>query len=83
MSLSLGDLLEEGVQEIILAEGRGQMESGGDNHGMGSLGWFRVVVPTTSWMAPIVIRMIPSRTALFIAYEAAIFTHVVSSLDWG
>ena len=40
MSLNLGDVLEEGVQRIILTGGRGQMGSGGDNPGVGSLGWF-------------------------------------------
>ena len=39
-SLSLGNTLEEGIQGIILMGGRGQMGSGGDDPGVGSLGWF-------------------------------------------
>ena len=39
-SLSLGDILEEGVQGIILTGSRGQMGGGGDDPGIGSLGWF-------------------------------------------
>ena len=60
---------------------RGQMGSGGDNPGVGSLGWFRVVVPTTCWATLIITRIIPSRTAVLMAYKAAVFAHVVSSLD--
>ena len=49
MSLSLDNILEEGIQEVILIRGcRGQMGSGGDNPGMGSLGWFQVDMPDTS-----------------------------------
>ena len=59
------------------------MGSGGDDPSMGSLGWFWVVVPVTRWVIPIVTRMIPSRTAFFMAYKAAIFMHMVSLLNWG
>ena len=38
-SLSLGNVLEEGIQEVILVkEGRGQVGSGGDSPEMDSLG---------------------------------------------
>ena len=83
MSLSLGDVLEEGIQGIILIGGRGQMEDGGDDPGMGSLGWFQIVVPTTCWVILIVTRVISSRTAFFMAYGTAVFTYVVHSFDWG
>ena len=43
----------------------------------------QVVVPTTCWVTAIVTRMIPSRTAFLMAYEAAIFAHVASSFDQG
>ena len=82
-SLGLGNVLKERVQGIILTGSRGQMESGGDDPGMGSLGWFWVVAPTTCWATSIVTRMIPSRTAFFMVYEAAIFMYVVSPLDQG
>ena len=59
------------------------MGGGGDNPGMGSLGWFRVVVPTTYWAILIVTRMIPSRTAFFMVYETVVFTHVASLLNQG
>ena len=59
------------------------MESGGDCPGMGSLGWFQVISPTACWAIVIVTRMIASRTAFFIAYEAVIFMHMASLLDWG
>ena len=38
MSLSLGDVLKEGFQGIVLTGGRGQMGSGEDNPSMSSLG---------------------------------------------
>ena len=83
-SLSLGDILEEQIQWVVLTRGgRDQIGSGGNCPGMGSLGWFQVVSSTTCWVIVIVIRMIPSRTAFLMTYEAAIFTHVASSLDWG
>ena len=58
------------------------MGGGGDDPGMGSLRWFQVVVPTTHWAIPIVTRMIPNRTAFFMAYEIVVFMHMVSSLNW-
>ena len=76
-------MLEEGIQGIILTGGRGRMGGGGDDLGMGSLGWFQVVVPTTCWAILIVTKMIPSRTAFFMAYETVVFAHVASSLNWG
>ena len=82
-SLGLGDILEEGIQGIILMGGRGQMGGGGDDPGMGSLGWFRVVVPTTCWVILIVTRMILSRTGFLMAYETAVVAHVASLLNWG
>ena len=82
MSLSLGDVLEEGIQGIILMGSRGRMGGGGDDPGMGSLRWFQVVVPTTHWAILIVTRMIPNRIAFFMAYETAVFVHVASSFDW-
>ena len=57
------------------------MGSSGDSPGMGSLGWFQIVVPTTHWRTLIVTRMIPSRTAFLMAYEAVISMHVVSLLN--
>ena len=66
MSLSLGDVLEEGIQGVILTRGgRDQMGGGGDNPGMGSLGWFWIGTSATSWVATIVTRMIFSRTTLW------------------
>ena len=59
------------------------MGGGGDDSGVGSLGWFRVVAPTTCWAIPTVTRMIPSRTAFFMAYKPVLFVHVVNSLNWG
>ena len=59
------------------------MGSDGDDPSMDSLGWFQVVAPTTCWVILIVTRMIPSRTAFFMAYKAAIFVHVVSPLNQG
>ena len=83
MSFSLGDVLEEGIQGIVLMGDRGQRRDGGDDPGVDSLGWFRVVVPTTCWVIPIVTRVIPSRTAFFMAYETVIFMHVASLLNQG
>ena len=80
MSLSLGNVLEKGIQGIILKGGRDQIGSSGDDPSVGSLGCFQVVVPTTHWVILIVTRMIPSRIAFFMAYEAAIFVHVASLL---
>ena len=40
MSLSLGDVLEEGIQGIVLTGDRSQVGGDGDNPGVGSLGWF-------------------------------------------
>ena len=59
------------------------MGSGGDSPSVGSLGWLWVVSPTLCWATAIVIRIISSRTAFLMAYEAVIFAHVASSLDWG
>ena len=84
MSLSLGDILEEGIQGVILTrEGRGQIGSGGDNPSVGSLGWFWVGMPATSRVAMTVTKMIPSRIAFLVAYEAVILVHVVSTFDQG
>ena len=66
-----------------MKRGRDQMGSGGDSPGMGSLGWSWVGIPATSWAVITVTRMIPSRTAFLMAYEAAILTHVVSMFNWG
>ena len=63
--------------------GRGQMGSGGDNPGMYNLGWFQVGMPTTSWVTMIVTRMISSRTAFLVAYEAVILAHVASIFNQG
>ena len=81
MSLDFGDILKEDIQGIILTGDGGQMGDGGDNPGMGSLWQFWVVAPTTCWAILIITRMIPSRTAFFMAYEIAIFMHVVSLLN--
>ena len=32
--------------------GRGRIGNGGNDPGVGRLGWFRVVVPTTHWATP-------------------------------
>ena len=81
MSLSLGDILEEKIQGVILMRGgRSQMGSGGDGPGVGSLGWFWVVAPATCWVIVIVTRIIPSRTAFFMAY-VVISMHVVSMFN--
>ena len=81
--MSLGNVLEGGIQGIILTGGRGLMGSGGDDPSMGNLGWFQVVAPTTHWAIPIVTRMIPCRTAFFIAYEIVVFVHMMSLFDQG
>ena len=62
---------------------RGQMGSGGDNPGVGSLGWFQVDTPATSWAATIITRIVPSRTAFLVAYKAVILAHVASAFDQG
>ena len=59
------------------------MESGGDCPGMGSLGWFQVISPTACWAIVIVTRMIASRTAFLVAYEAVILAHVASIFNQG
>ena len=83
-SLSLGNILEEGIQGVVLMkESRGQIGSGGDSPSMGSLGWFWVGAPATCWMAMIMTRMIPSRTAFLMTYEAAILMHVASMFNQG
>ena len=38
-------------------------------------------MPDTNWAAAIVARMILSRTAFLVTYEAAILMHVVSAFD--
>ena len=83
-SLSLDDILEKGIQrDILMRGGRGWMGGGGDGPDMGSLGWFQVDAPTTCWTATIVTRMIPSRMAFLMVYEAVILAHVVSVFDQG
>ena len=85
-SLSLDNVLEEGIQGVILMKGgRGRMGmvDGGDNSSMGSLGWFWVDTPATSWAAMIVTRISPSKTAFLVTYEAAVLAHVASMFNWG
>ena len=59
------------------------MGGDGADPGVGNLGWLQIGAPATSWVVAIISRIISSRTAFLVTYEAVVLVHVISTFDQG